>query len=223
VHGQPAQPFDAVIVPGCPSAKDGRLTHSQMERAIWASVLFQRGEVKNIIVSGAAVHSPFVEAEALAEALAALEVPEGRIYLEPNALHTDENMSFSIEIAECLGFRSLAVASHQGHVDLACRLSATWGQACVALPADRNAVSTRVREVKPRLDPIRSRREALWVPLAERERRTTGGGWRRRPPSFIYYPLLAWRRLGGKIVRPKGPAPRVVTWAEARSRIARSS
>lgn len=216
LRGPPREPFDAVIVPGCPSADDGRLTRCQMERAIWASILYRRGDVKNLIVSGSAVHSPYIEAEALAEALAALDVPPERIYLEPNALHTDENMYFSLGIAERLGFRSLAVASQGGHANLGCRLLTDWGRTCFAIPADRAQVVVRHREVKQRLDQIRSRPQVPWMPLVERERKMVASGWPRRPPSYLYYLYLALRRLNGEVVRPKAPSPQIVTWAEQR-------
>jgi uncharacterized SAM-binding protein YcdF (DUF218 family) len=214
LRGSPPQPFDAVIVPGCPSTDDGRLTRCQIERAIWASLLYRRGDVKHLIVSGAAVHSPYVEAEALAEALAALGVPPERIYLEPNALHTDENMYFSLGIAERLGFRSLAVVSQGGHASFGCLMLSDWGRTCSAIPTDRAQVIARHREVRQRLDEIRSRPQRLWMPLVEREKKRMASGWPRRPPSYLYYPYLALRRLNGEIVRPKAPPPQIVTWAE---------
>jgi hypothetical protein len=95
----PARPFDAVIVPGCPSEDDGSLSRCQMARALWAARLWDLGWARNFITSGAAVHSPYVEADALAAALAALGVPADHIYVEPNALHTDEIVYYSLRIA----------------------------------------------------------------------------------------------------------------------------
>src|SRR6185369_1401839 len=92
-------PYDVVIIPGCPSEADGALSLCQLSRALWGALLWERGDTRAFITSGAAVHSPYVEAEALAAALAALGVPAEHIYLEPNALHTDENMYNSLQIA----------------------------------------------------------------------------------------------------------------------------
>src|SRR6478736_10236582 len=99
MRGTPPAPFDAVVVPGCPSELDGSLSRCQMARAVWAARLWERGWARNFITSGSAVYTPFVEAEALAAALVALGVPPDRIWLEPNALHTDENMVYSLQIA----------------------------------------------------------------------------------------------------------------------------
>src|SRR6266436_4754403 len=52
-----AHPFDAVIVPGCPSLDDGALSPCQMSRAVWAAILWRRGVAASFITSGAAVHS----------------------------------------------------------------------------------------------------------------------------------------------------------------------
>src|SRR3954467_14171611 len=79
-------PFDVVIVPGCPSLDDGAMSPCQMSRAVWASILWKRGVASSFITSGSAVHSPYVEAEALAAGMVALGVPPERIWLEPNAL-----------------------------------------------------------------------------------------------------------------------------------------
>jgi hypothetical protein len=81
----PDKPFDVVIVPGCPSEDDGSLSRCQMARALWAARLWDLGWARHFITSGAAVHSPYVEAEAIAAAMAAAGVPANKIYLESNA------------------------------------------------------------------------------------------------------------------------------------------
>ena len=44
-HGAPATPYDLVIVPGCPSNPDGSPSRCQLARAIWATLLWERGYV----------------------------------------------------------------------------------------------------------------------------------------------------------------------------------
>src|SRR5438128_443276 len=99
----PAERFDVIVVPGCPTEGEGRLGRCLIGRAAWAATLWERGQAARFITSGGAVHSPYVEAEALAEAMTALGVPAERIWLERQALHTDENMYFSLLLARALG------------------------------------------------------------------------------------------------------------------------
>jgi len=211
----PARPFDAVIVPGCPSEEDGALSLCQISRAVAATILWERGEARYFITSGAAVHSRYVEAEALAAGMAALGVPADRIYLEPNALHTDENMYNSLRIARALGLHTVAVVSSRGHAAFACRMLLDWGQACGAFAVDLDAVKARHLAVHERIDALRTPAEVEWLPLDERERRLAARTGRpKRPPSFLVYPWLGYLRLNGERWTPyTPPIPPRVTWS----------
>jgi len=207
--------FDAVIIPGCPSEEDGSLSPCQMSRAAWAAILWQRGLASAFITSGAAVHSRYVEADAIAAGMVALGVPADRIWLEPHALHTDENMYFSLRIARALGFHHLAVASQKGHAAWSCRMLEDWGQAaCGAFSVDMDAViASHPRE---RLRGVHTDAEPHWQPLAERERAIAQQSGRHRPPSYFLYPMLGWLRINGERWIPWAPPgpPTVTTWAE---------
>ena len=207
--------YDAVIIPGCPSEDDGSLSPCQMSRAAWAAILWKRGVAGAFITSGAAVHSPYVEADAIAAGMAALGVPADRIWIEPNALHTDENMYFSLRIAHALGFHTLAVASQKGHAAWSCRMLEDWGQrGCGAFSVDMDAVEAS----RPlgRLRTVRTREVGDWLPLVQRERAIARRTGRHRPPSFLLYPMLGWLRINGQRwipYTPPGPPPET-TWAE---------
>ncbi len=55
------QPYDVVIVPGVPF--DGNSWSMAMRgRVIWASYLVNKGIAKNVIFSGGAVYTPYIEA-----------------------------------------------------------------------------------------------------------------------------------------------------------------
>jgi hypothetical protein len=209
--------YDAIIVPGCPSEDDGSLSACQMSRAAWAAVLWQRGLAGAFITSGAAVHSPYVEADAIAAGMTALGVPAERIWLERNALHTDENMYFSLRIARALGFRSIAVASQKGHAAWSCRMLEDWGlSGCGAFSVDVAALGAL--HPLERLRRVRTARVPDWRPLDERERAIAVHTGRHRPPSFLLYPLLGWLRLNGQRWIPYGPPgpPALTTFAAAR-------
>jgi hypothetical protein len=210
----PRTPFDVVIVPGCPSEEGGRLSRCQMSRALWAARLWDRKWANHFITSGSAVHSPYVEAEALAAALAALGVPADRIFLESNALHTDENMFYSLQIARAQGFRTVAVASDGAA--WGCRMLLDWGQECRSFTTDRSWVKARHREVAGVLEKVVTAPAPDFVPLREREREIARRTGRHRPPSYMLYLSLGLMRLNGERWIPSGMpgAPPRVTWAD---------
>jgi hypothetical protein len=212
-RGAPARPFDAVIVPGCPNEDDGSLSRCQMARAVWAAKLWDARWTRSFIVSGAAVHSPFVEAEGLAAALAALGVPPDRIWLEPNALHTDENMIYSLQLARRLGYRSLAVASNGAAWD--CLILADWGQSCRAFEMDLDWVRARHQALGRPLTRVRMKPVARWTPIGEREHQIAVERGRHRSPSFLLYLGLAFMRSNGEHWVPPGlPSdPHPINWA----------
>jgi hypothetical protein len=215
MHGAPARPFDAVIVPGCPSEDDGSLSRCQMARAVWAASLWQAGWAKNFITSGSAVYSPYVEAEALAAALSELGVPAERIYLETNALHTDENMVYSMLIARRLGWRSIAVASNSAALD--CLMLRDWGQECRAYELDLPWVIRRHAALGRPLERVRTRRVDTFVPLKQREREIALATGRHRSPSFVLYLGLGFMRTNGEHWVPPGlplHQPESITWAQ---------
>lgn len=216
VRGTLARPFDVLVVPGCPSNEDGTVSLCQKARALAAADLWQRGQVARVIVSGAAVHNRYVEAEAMAIVMAAAGVPADRIYLEREALHTDENMYLSLRIARALGARTLAVVSSLGHAAWSCEMMASWGQACGAYGVDLEAVKARDRALGAALEGLRTKAESPWLPLDERERRRAREVGRvRRPPSALLYPMLAIMRTNDEAWTPPVPtgATALVTWA----------
>jgi len=213
----PPQAFDVVVIPGCPSEEDGALSRCQAGRALWAATVWERGWARAFITSGGAVHSPFVEAEAIAAALVALGVPADRVFIEPDALHTDENMYDSLRIARAVGARTVAVASSRGHAGFGCAMMEGWGQPCRSLPLDLAAVEERAaRGGAAALAGVRARRVTPWEPPIAVERAAARAARRSpRPPSFLLYPALAWMRVSGEPYTPPAPpAPPRVTFAD---------
>jgi len=104
--------YDAVIVPGFPfDSEEGRLNPFQHMRLFWAYHLYVTGETKNIIVSGGAVHTPYVEAEVFALYLKELGVNPRHIIIENKAEHSTENVFYSLELAKHHGFEKVALAT----------------------------------------------------------------------------------------------------------------
>ena len=107
---------DVIIVLGCPSKSNGSPARCQERRAEMADWLYESDLADHVIVTGAAVHTPFIEADAIAALLVDRGVPEAAIVKEPLARHTDENLYYSSRIMESRGWRSaLVVSDDPGH------------------------------------------------------------------------------------------------------------
>ncbi|WP_229214376.1 YdcF family protein [Dyadobacter flavalbus] len=108
--GLKSQPYDAVIIPGFPYSGDKWDMILQM-RIHWAHYLYTKGYTKNIIFSGAAVATPYIESKVMAEYAHALGVPRERIFTEQKAQHSTENVYYSYRMAKGLGFSKIALAT----------------------------------------------------------------------------------------------------------------
>ena len=108
--GLKEQPYDAVIVPGFPH--DGQKWDMILQMRIhWAYYLYAMGYTKNIIFSGAAVATPYVESKVMANYAEALGVPREHLITEERAQHSTENVYYSYRLAKDLGFTKLALAT----------------------------------------------------------------------------------------------------------------
>jgi len=103
-------PFDAIIVPGIPF-KDGKWDTIMKGRVYWSKYLYDRGIARNVIYSGAAVYSPYYEAEIMALYAEALGIPKDHVFTEIKAEHSTENIYYGYKKALQLGFNKVALAS----------------------------------------------------------------------------------------------------------------
>ncbi len=105
-------PFDAIIVPGVPyDSLVGNWSDLMKIRVYWSYILYQKGIAKNIIYSGAAVYTPYVESKIMAMYAKELGIPESNIFIEYSAEHSTENVYYSFFMAQRLGFKSVALAT----------------------------------------------------------------------------------------------------------------
>ena len=119
--------------------------------------------------------------------MVALGIPAEAIFLETQALHTDENIGYSLHLAQGLGFNRFAVASDRGQALGGCVMLRRWGHPCEVMSVDIQRVHDR--RIQPLPDVvIEAVPSAAWIPLEERERRRAAAeGRRRRPRSLPYY------------------------------------
>ena len=102
--------YDAIIIPGVP-LENGKWSKIMKARLYWSKYLFEKGIAKNIIYSGSAVYTPYLEAEIMALYAEAIGIPKNNIFTEIKAEHSTENIYFSYLLAKKLGFGSIAIAS----------------------------------------------------------------------------------------------------------------
>lgn len=105
-------PYDAIIVPGYPFQEDDSSWHEIMKiRVYWSHYLYETGFTKNVIYSGAAVYTPFVESKIMREYGTALGIPSEAIYVDTMAKHSTENLYYAYQLAKNMGFEKIALAT----------------------------------------------------------------------------------------------------------------
>tara|TARA_B100000508_G_scaffold135364_2_gene127094 strand:- start:702 stop:1352 length:651 start_codon:yes stop_codon:yes gene_type:complete len=104
------QQYDVIIVPGIPFEPPTWNPIMKM-RVHWSAYLYKQGIAKNIIYSGGAVHSPYLESKIMSLYAQKLGVPKENIYLESKAEHGSENLFYSTVLADSLGFEKIALAT----------------------------------------------------------------------------------------------------------------
>ncbi|MDB5271883.1 MAG: hypothetical protein JWO58_250 [Chitinophagaceae bacterium] len=105
------KPFDAIIIPGFPHDSVKGWDRIVKGRIYWALFLYQKGMTKNIIFSGAAVYTPFVESKVMALYAEQLGIPKEHIFVETQAEHSTENLYYSYTLAKQQGFKTIALAT----------------------------------------------------------------------------------------------------------------
>jgi uncharacterized SAM-binding protein YcdF (DUF218 family) len=106
------KPYDVIIVPGAPyDSLKGNWSMPMKARIYWSKHLFETGIAKNIIFSGSAVYTPYVESKVMALYAAALGIPPQNIFVETKAEHSTENIYYSYQMARKLGFEKIAIAT----------------------------------------------------------------------------------------------------------------
>jgi uncharacterized SAM-binding protein YcdF (DUF218 family) len=118
------QSFDAIIVLGTPADSDGNPTPELLDRVTEGVYEYERGVAPRLIVTGAAAHNRFVEAEVMARVAEAQGVPPSVVFEEPRALDTIQNACYSNSILESHGWHSAEVVSSAYHLPRAAMIFA---------------------------------------------------------------------------------------------------
>jgi uncharacterized SAM-binding protein YcdF (DUF218 family) len=116
LHNSNRQTFDAIIVLGTPADRDGNPTPELLDRVSEGVREYERGVAPHLILTGAAAHNHFVEAEVMARVAQAQGVPASVIFQEPHALDTIQNACYSNRILLNHGWHSAEVVSSAFHL-----------------------------------------------------------------------------------------------------------
>lgn len=103
-------PYDVIIVPGIPY-DSGHPSMLFKARMFWAKQLYDRGLARNIIFSGAAVHTPYIESKVMKLYANAMGIPSANTFIEIRATHSNENVFYGYKMARQLGFKKIALAT----------------------------------------------------------------------------------------------------------------
>lgn len=150
-------PYDALIVPGMPYTDDGGVHIGLKARLVWAVHLYRKGVAKRLIMSGAAVYTPYSEARIMREYAVAMGVPREHIILDERAEHSTENMYFGYQMACAAGLKNVALASDEFQVKMLKpmrrRMKRELGVHIDFLPLVRDSVSDLFAATNPVFDP----------------------------------------------------------------------
>ena len=103
--------YDTIVVPGLPLDSTLVWDRIMRGRVYWAKFLYDKGIARNIMFSGAAVHSPYYEADVMAMYAKAIGIPPEHIFTENLAEHSTENIYYGYKKSKKLGFKTIALAS----------------------------------------------------------------------------------------------------------------
>lgn len=114
-HGS-QQHFDTLIVLGTPAKADGAPSAELQERIDEGVREYRAGIAPHLIMTGAAAHNHYVEAQVMADAAAAEGVPRDAIVVEGQAKDTVQNLWFSAKVMQQHGWHSAEVISSPYHL-----------------------------------------------------------------------------------------------------------
>jgi uncharacterized SAM-binding protein YcdF (DUF218 family) len=166
VAGLLDQPYDAIIVPGFPyNGQHWDRVHAM--RIVWAKYLYQKGYARNIIFSGSAVATPYVESRLMSLYAEALGIKTGNLYAEEKAEHSTENVYYGYRLAKEKGFTKIALATDPYQSGFMKKFIRKFELPVALLPIVIDTLRT-LDQTEPMIDPSSARVEGF-VKLSDRE------------------------------------------------------
>ena len=116
--------YDVILVLGSPCRRDGSPTPEQRARVLEGVREWRRGVAPKLVMSGAAAHNRWNEAESMARLAQDQGVPAADILQERQAYNTIQNVYYTVAIMQLHGWRSAEVVSSWSHLPRASRILA---------------------------------------------------------------------------------------------------
>lgn len=104
------KPIDIAIIPGLP-LYHGKLDTLLKSRLLWSHFLFKKGIVSNVLYSGNAVYTPWVEGSSMALFANLLGIENENILIDTIAEHSTENLFYGYHLAKKMGYKTIAIAT----------------------------------------------------------------------------------------------------------------
>jgi uncharacterized SAM-binding protein YcdF (DUF218 family) len=145
-QGPPRGPYDAIIVPGCPTRRDGGPSTCILRRMRVAVRAHRDQLAPRILVSGATVHTKGVEAEVMRDVALELGVPRDAVLVEDQARHTTENLEYAARMLLPRGWRRVLIVTDTFQLPFAMQFARMEGLVADAQPTLPPLHSSVVRE-----------------------------------------------------------------------------
>jgi uncharacterized SAM-binding protein YcdF (DUF218 family) len=163
--------FDAIIVLGYQADPDGNPTPRMLARVSEGVREYERGIAPRLIVTGAAAHNQFVEAQVMARTAEAEGIPASAIVVEPQAKNTIQNACYTVRIMKEHGWRSAEVVSSAAHLPRAAilfdRLPIEWRMHAAPSLEPQSAVDSVAGTLMETLKTVRYLVYASWADRCE--------------------------------------------------------
>jgi len=163
----PGAPYDVIIVPGVPY-NTGKVNPIYKARMLWAKWLFDRKITRNIIFSGGAVHTPYIEGHAMKIMADSMGIPATNTFIEKRAQHTTENVDYGIQLARQLGFKKIAIATDPMQSHYIRRFLDKWKLNVALVPFPLQLMPGYYKQNVPAINPSAAFM-ANFVPVDKRE------------------------------------------------------
>jgi uncharacterized SAM-binding protein YcdF (DUF218 family) len=159
--------YDAIIILGTPADSDGNPTPELLDRVSEGVREYERGVAPRLIVSGAAAHNQFVEADVMARIARSQGVPASVILEEPQALDTIQNACYSVRLMEARGWHSAEVVSSASHLPRATMIFARLPVAFRVHAASPNLTSAAYSGAANAVEVLKTARYLIWARWVE--------------------------------------------------------
>jgi len=155
--------FDAILVLGTPADSDGNPSPKMLDRVTEGVREYRRGVAPRLIVSGAAAHNRFVEADVMARVAEAQGVPASAVIKETRALDTVQNACYSERILTAHGWHSVEVVSSAAHLPRAAMILARLPLQWRVHAAPANLTSTAEGDAAGVVEVLKTVRYLVWA------------------------------------------------------------